>query len=284
MRSLVYLLPLICAVAVMLPRFHLQVASSILLLEIACTVGNWMIASRQVRPYVVHPPQVRTASLSPVSMLRLLWPGYVVAILPLVSAAAYLHFHWEQLPKIWPVHWDLQGQPNRWAHRNPESVFFVLIFGCVEVLFLFLLNRIFSRGRTGSQRCWIAAILLVAAAGVSFLQTYIALLPVRHFTEVHTLLAVNAAAVLFALGYTLHRLPWIQESMQELEPYDGTPDACWHCGGMFYANPEDQSVWVPKRAGLGYTLNFARPGAWFFLLAVIGVPLLLSAFLVHIHA
>jgi uncharacterized membrane protein len=284
MRSLAYLLPLICAVAAMLHRFHMQVVLAALLLEVACTLGNWRIASGQVRPHVVYPPQVRTASLAPAPMLRLLWPGYAALMLPLVSAAAYLHFYWQQLPKFWPVHWDINGRPNRWAHRNLETVYFELFFGCVEVLFFLLMNQFLARSRTGSQRCRIAATLLIAAAGVAFLQTYIAMLPVLHFAEVHALLVVNAAVVLLALGYTLHRLPWKQESTQEVEPYDGTPDACWHWGGIFYSNPEDPSVWVPKRAGLGYTLNLARPGAWFFLLAILGVPLLLSAFLVHVHA
>lgn len=35
-------------------------------------------------------------------------------------------------------------------------------------------------------------------------------------------------------------------------------DALW-LGGMFYINPEDPSPFVPKRAGIGTTINLGRP-------------------------
>ena len=35
-------------------------------------------------------------------------------------------------------------------------------------------------------------------------------------------------------------------------------DALW-LGGMFYINPEDPSLIVPKRAGIGTTINLGRP-------------------------
>ena len=35
-------------------------------------------------------------------------------------------------------------------------------------------------------------------------------------------------------------------------------DACWRAG-IFYVNPDDPSIWVPKRMGVGWTINFGRP-------------------------
>jgi hypothetical protein len=51
-----------------------------------------------------------------------------------------------------------------------------------------------------------------------------------------------------------------------------TPDRCWK-GGIFYVNPEDNSLFVPKRSGLGYTLNFAHPRSWWVLAGIIVVTL-----------
>ena len=42
---------------------------------------------------------------------------------------------------------------------------------------------------------------------------------------------------------------------------DRTPDECWKWGQIYY-NPADPSIWIEKRAGVGYTVNFARPTAW----------------------
>jgi uncharacterized membrane protein len=35
--------------------------------------------------------------------------------------------------------------------------------------------------------------------------------------------------------------------------------------GIFYYNRQDPTLWVEKRFGLGWTLNFARPASWFML-------------------
>jgi uncharacterized membrane protein len=33
---------------------------------------------------------------------------------------------------------------------------------------------------------------------------------------------------------------------------------CWKWGGFYY-NPQDKRIFLPKRSGLGLTLNFANP-------------------------
>ncbi len=46
-------------------------------------------------------------------------------------------------------------------------------------------------------------------------------------------------------------------------------------GGIFYNNPDDPALFVPKRFGLGWTLNFGHPQSKLFL---IGLLLLLLLF------
>lgn len=40
-----------------------------------------------------------------------------------------------------------------------------------------------------------------------------------------------------------------------------------------YYNADDPSVWVEKRVGVGYTVNFARPMAWVMLALITLGPL-----------
>jgi uncharacterized membrane protein len=42
---------------------------------------------------------------------------------------------------------------------------------------------------------------------------------------------------------------------------DRTPDTCWKLG-MLYVNRADPALFVEKRFGLGYTINFGNPRAW----------------------
>jgi uncharacterized membrane protein len=44
---------------------------------------------------------------------------------------------------------------------------------------------------------------------------------------------------------------------------DGTPDQCWKLG-IFYFNPADAAIFVEKRFGIGYTINFANRVTWLF--------------------
>lgn len=45
------------------------------------------------------------------------------------------------------------------------------------------------------------------------------------------------------------------------------PDDHWT--GIFYSNPEDPALLVPKRYGVGYTLNFGNPWSWVVLALVV---------------
>lgn len=47
-------------------------------------------------------------------------------------------------------------------------------------------------------------------------------------------------------------------------------DRYWY-GGFFYNNPDDPALLVPKRFGLGWTLNFGHPQAKLFLIGVLVV-------------
>ena len=48
--------------------------------------------------------------------------------------------------------------------------------------------------------------------------------------------------------------------------------------GLFYVNPDDPRIWVPKQLGLGWTLNFAHRSSW-LIMGLLLLPLLLLAFL-----
>jgi uncharacterized membrane protein len=46
--------------------------------------------------------------------------------------------------------------------------------------------------------------------------------------------------------------------------------------GFFYVNRDDPALWVKKRFGIGYTLNFGHPASWFIVLIPIAVVFAVS--------
>ena len=49
-------------------------------------------------------------------------------------------------------------------------------------------------------------------------------------------------------------------------------DLGWRLRGLVYVSASDPAVFVPKRGGIGQTLNLGRPAAWLFLAAVFFAP------------
>ena len=51
-------------------------------------------------------------------------------------------------------------------------------------------------------------------------------------------------------------------------------DPQYWVGGFFYNNPDDPALFVPKRFGFGWTLNFGHPQSKLFLIGLVLVSLL----------
>jgi uncharacterized membrane protein len=70
-------------------------------------------------------------------------------------------------------------------------------------------------------------------------------------------------------------------------PNESTPDSCWR-GGIFYVNPDDPSLFVSKRFGIGYTMNFGNPWSWVVLAVILlaaAAPIVLTITSIHnLHA
>ncbi len=60
-----------------------------------------------------------------------------------------------------------------------------------------------------------------------------------------------------------------------MNDFDRNNNLYWKWG-IFYNNPNDSSIWVPKRTGLGWTLNFAHPVSFLLLSLLVIVPLFIG--------
>ncbi|HEX8998106.1 MAG TPA: DUF5808 domain-containing protein [Ktedonobacterales bacterium] len=87
-------------------------------------------------------------------------------------------------------------------------------------------------------------------------------------------------AVALALALVLF-LPSLRSRQQAGSPVtrssgvqiDRDEDRYW-LAGVFYYNPDDPDPFVPKRYGLGWTINFAHPAGKVMLVVMIGMILL----------
>ena len=115
---------------------------------------------------------------------------------------------------------------------------------------------------------------------VAAVLSMVGLLPFTGSPGVGTLVIVPVvilASALFLRG-------WLKQERASSQNIPGgrTPDACWKYG-LFYFNPDDSALFVEKRIGIGYTINFGRASGWIVMALMLFVPLGLAAWAISHH-
>jgi uncharacterized membrane protein len=249
-------------------------------------------ARQETVPHAVQPTTRREAALG---SRPLTLPGGLVGVgLPfgiLGAAALYLKNHWDKLPASFPVHWGLEGA-DRWADRTPQTVYGPLVIGAVMCLVLVGLMVAITRGSRpvhvrGPAAGFDAArrrLILNVLAGTEYflalevsLISLLPLLPEAVRDQAVTLLGVLPLGLVLAVVLLVLRgrdqVEAPVDAQQGAETVgDRTADIYWK-GGLFYVNPDDPAIFIEKRMGIGYTLNFGRPASWALIGLIILIPL-----------
>lgn len=230
---------------------------------------SYLMASNRARPYSISATAVREAELS-TAPDRL--PRWIALALPPfaapLAAAAYLRAHWDEIPARFPVHWDIQGQPNRWAEKSARGVYGPLLVEAALMLLILLIALVMFYGaRRGRQRNAVLKIEVGLLYYLAYTFTLVSLMPV---------VTVPAAAqIVPGALFVIFVLAWCFKLARDPRmPVDSTPDEFWRLGSIYY-NPDDPAIFVQKRMGFGYTLNFGNTASWVMIGAFVLVVLAL---------
>jgi uncharacterized membrane protein len=263
------------------------------------SIFAWGNAHQRTRPFAAEVTGVRTAGLTvqPASI-----PGGILfavgPLLLLAVAACYLQLNWEHIPDRFPVHWGLDGRPNRWATRSLAGVYGPLLIALfVDVVILFVSFQSVHRTRQVSLSGPAATserrfkrtnsiLQILIAYLVSVLIAGFATRPVwaSQVQEMNTtmwvlvflplLLMTPIILILLRMGQGGTRLVKDAKDAEELPLGDKMPDECWRWG-VIYHNPNDPALLVEKRMGIGWTFNFANKWSWFLLGILLVAPFLI---------
>lgn len=172
----------------------------------------------------------------------------------LAACGAWIAAIWDRLPEKMPAHWDIHFRPDRIVSRTWYAVSFPLLVGaflCALLIVLaVLIRREAPRGAAKKPilRMLRAAGVLIAAvscaAVVAMASDGKLFLPIVWFI---------AAAVLVFLAYTVALVARFRGRDPLRNP------SAWHA--VLYADRDDPALLVPKRIGIGYTINFGHPAA-----------------------
>jgi uncharacterized membrane protein len=207
-----------------------------------------------------------------------------------VLACTYIYF--DTLPARFPIHWGPSG-PDHWVASTPKNVFGFLIslvlvciiFGVVILGIARGMRRIQARGAAGEAELWHRRFSIRVLLALQYALLIPAMLPLirsdvagqiaRFWGMGMVLFIVWAVTVLMRSGQGGTHTVTTTLLEADRPRGDDTPDSCWKWG-MFYYNPEDSSLIVEKRFGIGQTLNFANRWSW-MLLGLLAAPIVLLA-------
>jgi len=186
---------------------------------------------------------------------------FALALVPIalpLGVAAYLRAHWAEIPLRFPAHFNAAGEADRWAEKSVRTVYGpLLVCAGMSLIGLLITLAMYHGARRGPQRTAIIKIAVAAVYMMAFVFVATALLPLIQFPP--QLLMVPP--VLFALLM----VAWVYRLVRDPNmPADATPDASWHLGVVYY-NPQDPAVFVQRRIGFGYTVNFGNRLAMFLM-------------------
>lgn len=227
----------------------------------------------------------------------------------LVAAALYLAANWQRIPERFAVHWGYDGRPNGWSTRSIGGVYGPLLIGftvcaMIEVFTYGIAHWTrqidVARGARAEARFRRIQVNVLIAVQylIAFLFCSVPFLALRANPDeqppIGSFLLGMAIflVVIFALliwtgqgGANLMNAGSSSEILAGGPIGDRTPDQCWRAG-MFYVNPNDPAILVEKRFGIGYTLNFGRPGAWVLIASILvltAVPIAIAFLTTQAH-
>ena len=234
------------------------------------------------------------------------WAYAVPAFIVMAAIFAIGIAIYPSIPQTFPTHFGVNGQPNAFSTKSIPGVFLVGFISVPVTLLLVAMSffiyrlplRIDSSIPESEERASVfrerMSLMLLAIPAFINLTLLLAslemwqILPYSPYDVIVLLIPIIGLLIMVTvvslmtgqMGANVKLRGTGNEAIRPpgsiVQPKDD--DAFWR-GGIVYFNRDDSRVLVPKRFGVGFTLNFGHPVSWLLIAIplVIAVPLLFIA-------
>jgi uncharacterized membrane protein len=211
------------------------------------------------------------------TVLSLRW--FLLLVPLFIATLAVVWFGYPHMTDSIPTHFGIAG-PDRWAPKSWRSVLSpVFIEVLLGVLILFIRRAPASvKGNPNAapgyaQYRKMMGILLIVFCLLS--ELLFLLIVIGFITPVSTLwyMIITLVDLGFLITMLLLYNRFVRSKRASGPILDDDAKWIW---GLFYFNRSDPSIFVEKRIGIGYTVNFARPIAWIVLVGIIVIAIVFS--------
>lgn len=211
---------------------------------------------------------------------RFPWLWALPALLVLGATATDGVLRYPSMPERLPVHYGGSGVVDRLAAKSVGTAFAPVFAQAGATALILVVMWFVFRARADldparpaatalqhrhfTVRITAAVLVLAACANLTVLLAAWRIWDGARTVSPLALLAPTLIGLAVVLGVAIRtgrngsRLP-----VEEGPPVPGVvhqdDDAHWRLGGLFYVNRQDSAVFVPKRFGIGWTVNFGNP-------------------------
>lgn len=238
--------------------------------------SGWKAASAQ---RVAAVGEDSAATPRPISLA---WNLLYIPVVLLTVAVVLVGY--DSMPDTIPMHVDISGNADRIVAKSPAVAALPVALELFLAAMFAFSHWAISRSKKGiepghpASSAWAygmfaraqAVYLLVSGLAVTAscgLLMALAMLDV--VSMMSAVLAIIVVAVGIALGGLIVSMVYGQSGSRvfRMEASDvllADDDRFWKLG-MLYCNPDDASLFLPQRSGVGWTVNWGRPAAWVLL-------------------
>lgn len=244
--------------------------------------------------------QVKITDLSVRSQDEMLpWSMYLLPIVITLGVIGYTIIQYDLLPSQIPTHWGLNGQPDAFTEKNPiTAIMAPLILLIMQVMFLGINEMTkrsgiklsvqsteYSKVRQLTLRKYSSWFMFFTSLVTTMLFCFLQLSTIHSglFGE-GMMLVVPFAFLLVILLATIGFAVKAGRAGEGIAVGtvngigDVDEDQFWRVG-IFYYNRNDPSIFVEKRFGVGWTINFANPKGYLIIFGPLLLILILTYFL-----
>ncbi|WP_449619764.1 DUF1648 domain-containing protein [Robertmurraya sp. Marseille-Q9965] len=234
--------------------------------------------------------QIRVADLSARSRDEMLpWHVFLLPMVITVGVIGYTLLKYDLLPQQIPTHWGPSGQPDAFTEKTlMSSILMPLTLFVMQLMFLAIQlgtkksgiklsgeSTEASRQRQLALRKYSSWLMFFVSFLITVLLSFFQLQIIHpDIISATTMFAIPLGFLVLILVSTIVFAVRVGRAdkfstIPTEEKLTDSDDSHWK-GGLFYFNKNDPSIFVEKRFGVGWTINFANPIGYL----IIFVPLI----------
>ena len=206
---------------------------------------------------------------------KTMWLGYGTSLLLIIITSLILFINYDKIGNELIMQIDFDGTITRTSDKSYINVFYPSIISLGMLIMFYLINLIVIKVRPRiaienpelslknnlkAKKAWTYYLILdtllmtlLFTIGTNFLAIKNNTIPLYIITFIMVMVSIGGVI------YLGMKVGTDGSKLSNLEAYSfEEDDKYWLLGSMFYNNPEDPSLFVEKRVGVGYTINIGR--------------------------